>query len=94
MLTENFDLDSDVANHAFGDDLVNELFYDINVDNHLVGFQVGGQFNSCLTTRMWLQAGSKFGVYGNHIRHRQSLWGGNGSALISATSPLGYAGSA
>lgn len=93
-LNEGFDFDTDVANNAFGDDLVNELFYDINVENHLVGFQIGGQLDYCLTQRLSLNVGSKVGIGGNHIRHRQSLWGGNGSAVISAASPLGYVGSA
>ena len=94
QINELLDLDTDVANNAFGDDIVNELFYDINVDNYLIGFQVGGQYDRRLTERVSFEVGSKIGLFGNHINHRQTLWGGNGSALISATSPLGYGGSA
>jgi len=94
QLSELFDLDTDVANNAFGDDIANELFYDISVDNYLVGFQIGGRLDYCVTERLSFEFGSKAGVFGNHINHRQSLWGGNGSALIAAGSPLGYAGSA
>jgi hypothetical protein len=94
QIEEGLDIDADAANNAFGDDIVNELFYDIQVRNSLVGYQIGGQFDYCLTNRLSLQIGSKLGVFGNRMKQRQTVWGGNGSAIISATSPLGYGGSA
>jgi hypothetical protein len=89
---EVFDFDADLVNNAFGDDQVNELFYDIEVENHLIGFQLGGRLEYYLSSRFSLQAASKFGIYGNHIRQEQILWGGNGPAQIAAGSPLGNAG--
>jgi hypothetical protein len=94
QVKELIDFDADVANDAFGDDMVNELFYGIEMENHLVGLQAGGQLDYCLANRLSLNVGSKLGIYGNHIKHRQSLWGGAGNAVISAASPLGFAGSA
>ena len=54
---------------------VNDVFYDVDVDNNLVGFQVGGLIEYCLFPRWTIEGGSKFGIYGNSISQRQQIYG-------------------
>ena len=77
---DGFLFSTDYANNMFGDDPANELHYNIDVDNNLLGFQIGGRadryFGSCFSVNI----GAKTGIYNNHINHRQSIFGGNGFA--------------
>jgi hypothetical protein len=61
-------------------DGVGELYYDINVDNQLVGFQLGANMNyvvSCKCNVFW---NSSFGLYNNHIDVYQRVYGALGPA--------------
>lgn len=52
----------------------NELFHDIQVENHLVGFQLGANmcYNvSCKSNLFW---DTNFGLYNNHINHYQRMY--------------------
>lgn len=62
----------------FGDP-ANTAYYDVRVVNNLVGFQVGAQANYWFGPRLGLFATPKVGLYGNHIRQRQSLYLGDGT---------------
>ncbi|MEX0611937.1 MAG: hypothetical protein WD229_07435, partial [Pirellulales bacterium] len=67
----------DKANHdGFYDDESNELYYDVQVDNHLVGPQVGWTMNYCYACKWNFFCNSTFGVFNNHINHRQWMSGG------------------
>lgn len=78
LLDESFGFDSSLTNNVFGLDPANDLYYDVDVDNHLIGFQVGGRLDHYLSKRIAVNCGSKFGIFGNRIRHRQSLVSGDG----------------
>ena len=66
-----------------------EVHYDIEVENNLIGFQIGGRADYCFTRRVNGFATSKFGIYGNHISHRSVIGGSNGTAVVSdAASPF------
>jgi len=60
-----------------------ELHYDIGCENNLIGFQVGGRVDYCMTCALSGFIGAKFGVYGNHISHRSVIVGSNGFAIIN-----------
>lgn len=62
-----------------------ELHHVIDVENHLVGFQLGGRATRYFGCKWGAFAGTKFGVYNNHVRHEQRLYGGNGNAYVGAT---------
>ena len=49
-----------------------DLYENVDVENNLFGYQFGGRLTYCLTSRMNLNIGGKFGIYGNHaeMRHR------------------------
>jgi len=62
---------------------VEEIFYDVNVDNSLIGWQVGGQaiFQAC--DRLSLLGGAKVGIYGNRIDHDSRIGGAAGDAIVN-----------
>lgn len=80
---DGFLYSTDYANNMFGDDPANEMHYNIDVDNNLLGFQIGGRadryFGSCFSVNV----GAKAGIYNNHVNHRQSIFAGNGFAYNS-----------
>jgi hypothetical protein len=73
----------DQRNHTFDYDL-DELYYDIDVDNHLIGVQLGFAGDWLVTQRLHLRGGTKFGLFGNHINHKSQIHGAMGNAYVSA----------
>jgi hypothetical protein len=63
---------------GFNYDGANELYYDVNVDNQLAGFQLGANLNYCYCKYAFF-CDSNFGVYNNHINSYQRLFAGDGS---------------
>jgi hypothetical protein len=61
----------------------NEIYYDVDVKNELYGLQLGGNGELFLTRRLSLNGGTKFGVYENHIRQRQHMYGSNGTVVVN-----------
>jgi hypothetical protein len=61
-------------------DGANELFYDIKVDNELVGFQLGANMTYCITCNCSVFWNSNFGIYNNHIDVYQRVYGEAGPA--------------
>jgi hypothetical protein len=57
-----------------------ELYYDVNVDNQLVGFQLGANMNYCVSCNCNLFWNSSFGLYNNHISSYQRVYGALGNA--------------
>ena len=84
-LNEGFIFSTDFANETFGDDLANELHYGIDVDNNLVGFQLGGRADYYVKSCFSINTGLKFGIYNNYVEQRQQIIGGNGFAYASST---------
>jgi hypothetical protein len=64
----------------------NELYYDIQVDNNLVGPQLGWTMNYCYACKWNFFMNSNFGVFGNQIEHEQSMWSGGGGTVRYAHS--------
>ena len=64
-----------------------EIFYNIDITNDLVGFQVGGQARYWLSCNWTFDAGLKMGVYGNRISHRSEIGGNLGVATINGGGP-------
>jgi Putative beta barrel porin-7 (BBP7) len=61
-------------------DGVGELYYDINVDNHLAGFQLGANMNYCVSCKCNVFWNTNFGLYNNHITSYQRVYGELGPA--------------
>jgi hypothetical protein len=81
-LGDDLQFSTDRTNHRFDWDN-DELHYDIDVDNHLIGLQLGFGSDWAITQRLHLRAGTKFGVFGNHINHVSQIYGEMGSAYVS-----------
>jgi hypothetical protein len=72
----------DKADHdGFYDGESNELYYDVQVENHLLGPQVGWTMNYCYACKWNFFCNSTFGFFNNHIEHCQQMWGG-GDGLV------------
>jgi len=81
---ESFGLATDLLNETFGDNPNNELIYQNDVENHLVGFQLGALLDYQLISRVSGMLSWKVGVYNNHMRMEQAVAGGNGNAIVNA----------
>jgi hypothetical protein len=62
--------------NGFTFDNSNELFYTIDVENHLAGAQVGWSMNYCVASDWNFFCNSTFGMFNNHINHSQRMYGG------------------
>jgi hypothetical protein len=72
QVSEGLQFATDQANHDFDYD-DDEMYYDIDVDNHLIGFQLGFNADYAVTRWLHLRSAAKFGVYGNHINHKSLI---------------------
>lgn len=63
---------------------VRDMFYDIDLENNLVGFQLGGNVNYALGCRWNVFAGTKLGIYNNHITHYSRIYGVSGNAMVNS----------
>ena len=52
-----------------------EIYYAIDVENHLVGAQLGWTMNYCYGGKWNFFANSTFGMFNNHINHYQRVYG-------------------
>ena len=69
-----------------------DFFYRNRVVNDLVGFQLGGYGSYCIGKRANLYAGSKFGVYGNHMQF--DTYAGTATQAATVVSANAYNGQA
>jgi len=91
-LDEDFQFATDDVDDTFTG-TVDELYHNINVENNLIGFQLGAgsEYN---WSRLSLISDIKFGIYGNYMENHQSVVGGTGvfATIDNVASP--YNGSA
>ena len=50
------------------------IFFDTDVRNTLLGYQIGGRSNICLTRRMAFNVGTKVGIFNNRARADQQIF--------------------
>lgn len=62
----------------FGEYPADEAYLDVNVQNNLVGFQIGAYGNYQIANRFSIFAVPKIGIFGNHITAHNSLYTGSG----------------
>jgi hypothetical protein len=85
---EGFQYASADQNPVFGADPANEAYYDIDVENHLVGVQMGANASYDVSSRFRLRATPKIGVFNNHISQAQRIYNVNGVAVVGPGNPL------
>ncbi|MFO0790678.1 MAG: BBP7 family outer membrane beta-barrel protein [Pirellulales bacterium] len=63
-----------------------KIGYDINVDNNLIGPQLGWTTNYCVGCKWNFFLNSTFGIFDNHVNVRQRVWtGGDGTIRYTST---------
>jgi len=80
---EGFCLSSDNTDTVFNGGL-NEVYYEVQTQNSLVGFQVGGGYNYAVNNSWSLYGTGKAGVYGAKRSAFQRVYGANGNAIINS----------
>ncbi|MCB9939847.1 MAG: BBP7 family outer membrane beta-barrel protein [Planctomycetaceae bacterium] len=60
-----------------------EIFYNIDIENHLLGFQVGNEAQYCVSDRLTADLGVKLGLFSNRINHISEIGGALGVATIN-----------
>ncbi|MDP6556269.1 MAG: hypothetical protein QGG71_16490 [Pirellulaceae bacterium] len=68
-----------------------EIYYNIDITNDLVGMQLGFSGAYAASCRCSLDYGLKFGLFGNHISHTSEIGGSQGIATINNGPNLGTA---
>jgi hypothetical protein len=63
--------------------------YQLATRNTLLGFQLGGRNELCLTDRLSLMGGTRVGLFNNHSEARQSIQNGAGQFAYLATGASG-----
>ena len=61
-----------------------DIYYNIDTENNLFGYQFGSRLSYCLTNKLNLGIGGKAGIYGNNVEMRQRIGTQTGSAYITA----------
>ena len=67
-----------------------EVYHDYDAENNLVGIQLGVDLSYCLTRRLNLDFGSKFGLFGNHASSRQRIHTPDGLAYVLPANPTDF----
>ncbi len=60
-----------------------ELHYNINLKNNLIGGQIGAEGRFCPTRRLAFDFGTKIGLFANHVQHTSAIGGAAGLAVIN-----------
>lgn len=60
-----------------------EIYYDIDVANHLIGMQMGASATYCLGKRISFYGSGKMGVYTAYITHESQIGGSAGVATVN-----------
>jgi hypothetical protein len=63
---------------------LNELCYDINIENNLIGPQFGWTSNYCIGCRWNFFCNSTFGIFDNHMTQFQRVWGSGDVRFVNS----------
>ncbi len=64
-----------------------DLYYNVNAQNNLIGYQFGTRFDYCLGRNLNVYAGAKMGIYANNVRYRSSLGATGMPGYVSGVYP-------
>jgi hypothetical protein len=84
---DTFEFATSPSDTTFGN-AAEDLFYRIDIDNHLLGMQLGAAANLQATQNLAFVVDSKFGVFANYIEHDQRIFGSNGVAVVTGGLPF------
>jgi hypothetical protein len=83
QLEDEFELAANID--GIGGYQADDVYYNVETENNLFGYQVGGRSTFCLYNRLNLGIGGKIGIYGNHAEYRQRLGTQTTLAYINGT---------
>jgi len=83
---DNLNYASSVGDTVFGHGN-DDIYYNSDVVNNLIGFQIGGTLNYCTGRRASLYGTSRMGIYGNHSQFNSDLGTRNGHLAYFTGSP-------
>lgn len=67
-----FEFAASIGADGFAGD-ANDYFYNVDVQNDLLGYQFGTRADYMLTCRVNIYAGAKFGIYGNNVDYNSRI---------------------
>jgi hypothetical protein len=62
-----------------------DIYDRVDIENNLYGYQFGGQLNYCLSSRLSMNIGGKFGLYANHAQKQHRIGSETDLAYISGS---------
>lgn len=80
--SEDFMFSTDFDDSVFDGD-ADEAHYEVDLDNNLFGFQLGGGLNLCLTRNVSAYATGRIGIYNNYVEQTQRIYGPAGPVTIN-----------
>ncbi|MEM6655555.1 MAG: BBP7 family outer membrane beta-barrel protein, partial [Planctomycetota bacterium] len=80
--TGSWPSDPTVYPGGFPKDDPRAIFDEINIDNELLGFQLGCSMNRCVGCKWTLFCDTNFGIYNNNIEKHHCVYGGSGKATF------------
>lgn len=83
---EGWEFATSEGSDQFGVDPSNEAYYNIDVENNLLGLQLGGRASYCVTQCVSLYAAPRFGVYYNYMEHHSGITSGDNQTALDVSS--------
>ncbi|MGB0598024.1 MAG: hypothetical protein ACPGLY_15160 [Rubripirellula sp.] len=62
-----------------------DIYDRVDIENNLSGYQVGGQLNYCLSSRLSMNLGGKFGLYANLVQKQHHIRSETDLAYVSGS---------
>lgn len=90
QFNDSFKMYSDPTDVVFNG-AANEVCYHTTTKNNLLGFQLAGGLNYCVTNRLSIYGMSRAGIYGNNVSQSQYAAGTLGDATVAAGPFAGHA---
>jgi len=81
--SEGFRFRSDPNDTVFGNQADDGVYYDVDMKNHMLGFQIGGMGEFCVAKRWQLNSTVKLGLFANHMIHSSWLGCDNSAATVN-----------
>lgn len=60
-----------------------DLYDNVDIENNLFGYQIGSMLNYCLSSKLNMNVGGKFGIYGNNVDYRHRVGTDTTTAYIN-----------
>jgi hypothetical protein len=86
-IDDGFQFATSPTDFVFGN-TPDDMFYQVEMENHLAGLQFGAGANYQATQVFSLYADGKFGIFANYIEHDSRIFGSNGFAVVTGGLPF------